>query len=148
MVLDFITKHWEGLASLLLSAVSIWIAIYSARSTSKDAARQIASVKELGEIQAEASLLAIDLELQKVVARLYAAQEESKNIKERIPRIAVMNLTQRDRFGNNGKYSAELTYLKAKDLELDGEIKYLTELQNRLSNIRERMQKNKEEGKV
>jgi hypothetical protein len=44
LIIDFLTKHWEGLASLLLSAVSIWIAIYSARSTSKDAARQIASV--------------------------------------------------------------------------------------------------------
>ena len=147
-MMNFIAEHWEGLASLLLSAVSIGIAICSARSTSKDTARQIASVKELGEIQAEASLLALDLELQKVVARLYAAQEESKNIKERIPRIAMLNLTQRDRFGNNGKYSSDLTFLKAKDLELDGEIKYLKELQNRLSNIRERMLKNKEEEKV
>ena len=86
--------------------------------------------------------------MQKVVSRLYAFQEESKNIKERIPRIAKLNLTQRDRFGNNGKYSSDLTYLKSKDLELDGEIKYLKELQNSLSNIRERMLKNKEEGKV
>ena len=85
-MIDFIAKHWEGLASVLLSVVSIGIAICSARSTSKDTARQIASVKELGEIQAEASLLALDLELQKVVARLYAVQEESKNIKERTDR--------------------------------------------------------------
>ena len=50
-MMNFIAEHWEGLASLLLSAVSIGIAICSAQSTSKDASRQIASVKELSSLQ-------------------------------------------------------------------------------------------------
>jgi signal transduction histidine kinase len=61
-MMNFIIEHWEGLASIFLAIVSIAIAIYSARSTSKDASKQIESVKELGQIQAEASLLAIETE--------------------------------------------------------------------------------------
>ena len=45
--MSFICEHWEALASLLLSGVAIGIAIYSSRKTSKEATRQIESIKEL-----------------------------------------------------------------------------------------------------
>ena len=45
--MSFICGHWEALSSLLLSAVAIGIAICSSRKTSKEATRQIESIKEL-----------------------------------------------------------------------------------------------------
>lgn len=45
--MSFICEHWEALASLLLSFVAIIKAICSSRKTSKEATRQIESIKEL-----------------------------------------------------------------------------------------------------
>lgn len=109
-MIDFIAEHWEGLASILLSVVSIGIAICSARSTSKDASRQIASVKELGDIQAEASLLSLDMELQKVEARLITAKNEILNVEERLPRTVVYEMMRKSR----GENPTQATHLSRK----------------------------------
>lgn len=138
-MIDFIAEHWEGLASILLSVVSIGIAICSARSTSKDASRQIASVKELGDIQAEASLLSLDMELQKVEARLITAKNEILNIEERLPRTVVYEMMRKSR----GENPTQATHLSRKKDELENDIKYLENLQKRLSDIRVRMMKNR-----
>lgn len=138
-MMNFIAEHWEGLASLLLSAVSIGIAICSARSTSKDASRQIASVKELGDIQAEASLLSLDMELQKVEARLITAKNEILNVEERLPRTVVYEMMRKSR----GENPTQATHLSRKKDELENDIKYLENLQKRLSDIRVRMMKNR-----
>ena len=138
-MIDFIAEHWEGLASILLSVVSIGIAICSARSTSKDASRQIASVKELGDIQAEASLLSLDMELQKVEARLITAKNEILNIEERLPRTVVYEMMRKSR----GENPTQATHLSRKKNELENDIKYLENLQKRLSDIRVRMMKNR-----
>ena len=138
-MIDFISEHWEGLASILLSVVSIGIAICSARSTSKDASRQIASVKELGDIQAEASLLSLDMELQKVEARLITAKNEILNIEERLPRTVVYEMMRKSR----GENPTQATHLSRKKDELENDIKYLENLQKRLSDIRVRMMKNR-----
>lgn len=146
--MTFLLSHWEGLASLLLSLVSIGIAICSARSTSKDATRQIASVKELGDIQAEASLLSIDVELQKVVATLQKVQKEYTETRD--IRIS-QEFEEKNRIesGINGvavpKYSV---ITKSREKDLENEIKYLSDMQNRLSGIKERMLKYREEGKA
>ena len=138
-MIDFIAEHWEGLASILLSVVSIGIAICSARSTSKDASRQIASVKELGDIQAEASLLSLDMELQKVEARLITAKNEILNVEERLPRTVVYEMMRKSR----GENPTQATHLSRKKNELENDIKYLENLQKRLSDIRVRMMKNR-----
>ena len=138
-MIDFIAEHWEGLASILLSVVSIGIAICSARSTSKDASRQIASVKELGDIQAEASLLSLDMELQKVEARLITAKNEILNVEERLPRTVVYEMMRKSR----GENPTQATHLSRKKDELENDIKYLENLQKRLSDIRVRMMKNR-----
>ena len=74
---DFLAKHWEGLASILLSVVSIGIAICSARSTSKDASRQIESVKELSSLQIDTTIKLLEVEIQKVITNVKIASEES-----------------------------------------------------------------------
>ena len=149
LIIDFLTKHWEGLASILLSVVSIGIAICSARSTSKDASRQIASVKELGEIQAEASLLSLDMEIQKVEARLQQKRNEhnetralriQEEIEEMNRKASGINWPPRPNFS---------AITKSKEDKLEDDIKYLTDLKTRLSNIRRRMMKyKKEEGRI
>ena len=76
-MMNFIAEHWEGLASILLSVVSIGIAICSARSTSKDASRQIASIKRLCLSQIGAQLLQLEIEI-------FKAQKEEINAREEI----------------------------------------------------------------
>ena len=147
-MMNFIAEHWEGLASLLLSAVSIGIAICSAQSTSKDASRQIASVKELGEIQAETSLLSIDLELQKVDAKLRKVQTEfSKTRGRRIQE----EYEEMNRKASGINWPPQVNYsviTKSNEEKLDSEVKYLKDLKNRLSDIRKRMMKYREESRV
>ena len=143
MVVDFITKHWEGLASLLLSVVSIGIAIYSARSTSKDATRQIASVKELGEIQTEASLLAIDVELQKVMAKLQQKRKEYSEVRSRRMKEELDEMNRKASGFNWPPTPNYSVITKSRESNIEDEIKYLLDLQNRLSDIRVRMMKYK-----
>lgn len=80
-MITFLTEHWEPLASLSLSIVAIIIAIWSSRQTSKDAARQIASIKELSKIQIETTVKQIDLEIQKNLLLAKQAQQEWNGIK-------------------------------------------------------------------
>lgn len=44
-----------SILNMMLSVTAIWIAIKSSRSTSKDATRQIESIKQLSKIQIETS---------------------------------------------------------------------------------------------
>ena len=82
LIIDFLTKHWEGLASILLSVVSIGIAICSARSTSKDASRQIESVKELSSLQIDTTIKLLEVEIQKVMTNVKIAAKESSAMDE------------------------------------------------------------------
>ena len=79
-MITFLTEHWEPLASLSLSIVAIIIAIWSSRQTSKEAARQIASIKELSKIQIETTVKQIDLEIQKNLLLAKQAQQEWNGI--------------------------------------------------------------------
>ena len=76
----FLTEHWEPMTSLLLSIVAIIIAIWSSHQTSKDAARQIASIKELSRIQIDSTVKQIDLEIQKNLLLAKQAQQEWNGI--------------------------------------------------------------------
>lgn len=63
--MSFIAEHWEALVSLLLSVVAIGIAIYSSRKTSKDATRQIESIKQLAKLQIETTIKQVEMEVVK-----------------------------------------------------------------------------------
>lgn len=94
--MSFFAEHWEALSSLLLSVVAIGIAIYSARKTSKDATRQIESIKELSKqtidntikevdsikdlarMQIEALTIEMDMEMAKYGVQAERANEERK----------------------------------------------------------------------
>lgn len=62
--------------NILLSVTAIWIAIKSSRNTSKDATRQIESIKQLAKIQIETSIKQLEIEIQKNVLLEEQANEE------------------------------------------------------------------------
>ncbi len=79
VVLDFLINHWEAISSLLLSLVAIGIAIYSSYKTSKDATRQIESIKELARLQIEATISEIEMEVSRQTILMQRAYEESRD---------------------------------------------------------------------
>ena len=78
--MSFFVEHWESLSSLLLSVVAIGIAIWSSRQTSKEATRQIESIKELARIQIDASIKQVELEIERNILMAKQAQQEWKGI--------------------------------------------------------------------
>lgn len=75
-------NNWEQLLSLLFSAVAILIAIWSSRQTSKEATRQIESIKELARIQIETSIKQVELEIERNILMAKQAQQEWNGIEE------------------------------------------------------------------
>ena len=57
---------WLAIATVLLSVVSIIIAICSARSTAKQANKQIAEIKRLAKLQIDATCISLDAEISKI----------------------------------------------------------------------------------
>ena len=96
--MSFLCEHWEALSTLLLSVVAIFIAIYSSRKTSKDATRQIESikrlsqqtienttreiesVKELAKLQIKALAIELDMKMTKHKVLAQKANEERKEM--------------------------------------------------------------------
>ena len=94
--MTFICEHWEAISSLFLSIVAISIAIWSSRQTSKEATRQIESIKELtrqsientneevehikdlAKLQIETTLAEMDMEMSKHSILMQRADEERK----------------------------------------------------------------------
>lgn len=69
-----------SILNMMLSVTAIWIAIKSSRSTSKDATRQIESIKQLSKIQIETSIKQMEVEIQKNLLLAQQAQEELDKI--------------------------------------------------------------------
>ena len=80
--MSFVAEHWYALASLLLSVVAIGIAICSSRRTSKDATRQIESIKKLAQLQIESSIKQVEMEIEKNQMQIDLAMQEIQGIKK------------------------------------------------------------------
>ena len=79
MVFEIITL----IANVVLSSVAIIIAIWSSHRTSKDATRQVESIKQLAKIQIETTLRQIEVEIQKnrlLAKQAYAEWQEMKEL--------------------------------------------------------------------
>lgn len=72
--------EWSTIATIGLSVVAIIIAIWSSRSTSKDANRQIREIKNLSALQIEMNIKQIEAEIQKMMAGVKKAGKESQEI--------------------------------------------------------------------
>ena len=71
---------WLG--SIILPLVAIIIAIWSSHRTSKDATRQVESIKQLAKIQIETTLRQIEVEIQKNRFLGQQAREEWQEIRD------------------------------------------------------------------
>ena len=80
--MNFIIEHWEALSSLLLSIVAVGIAIYSSHKTSKDATRQIESIKQLAKLQIETTKRQVEVEIVKNQMLIKQAKQEADGINE------------------------------------------------------------------
>ena len=77
-----ILNEYSPLLSLLFSIIAIVIAIYSSWQTSKDATRQIESIKQLSKMQLETTIKQVEIEMQKNILLARQAQEEWESIQE------------------------------------------------------------------
>lgn len=79
MVFEIITL----IANVVLSSVAIIIAIWSSHRTSKDATRQVESIKQLAENQIDLMRMQLDAEIQKnrlLAKQAYAEWQEMKEL--------------------------------------------------------------------
>lgn len=77
-----ILNEYSSLLSLLFSIIAILIAIYSSRQTSKNATRQIESIKQLSKMQLEMTIKQVEIEMQKNILLARQAQEEWESIQK------------------------------------------------------------------
>ena len=70
------------LGSIILPLVAIIIAIWSSHRTSKDATRQVESIKQLAKIQIETTLRQIEVEIQKNRLLAQQAREEWQKLED------------------------------------------------------------------
>ena len=94
--MSFVAEHWEALASLLLSVVAIGIAIYTSRRTSKDATRQIESIKKLAQLQIASSIKQVEMELEKNQIQIDLAMQEIQGIKKIDESVLAYNVAFRE----------------------------------------------------
>lgn len=74
--------EWSTITTIILSVVAIIIAIWSSRSTSKAAEKQIREIKNLSALQIDTSIKQLEVEIQKAMANVELAKRESKEIDE------------------------------------------------------------------
>lgn len=72
--------EWSTIATIGLSVVAIIIAIWSSRSTSKAAEKQIREIKNLSALQVDVTIKQIEAEIQKMMAEVDKASKESQEI--------------------------------------------------------------------
>lgn len=71
-----------NIAPIILSVVSIGIAIYSSWQTSKDAAKQIGAIKDLCALQIDASIKHLAVELDKAKLKVKQGKAEKEYLDE------------------------------------------------------------------
>ena len=72
--------EWSTITTILLSVVAIIIAIWSSRSTSKAAEKQIREIKNLSALQVDVTIKQIEAEIQKMMAEVKKAGKECQEI--------------------------------------------------------------------
>ena len=72
--------EWSTVATILLSVVAIIIAIWSSRSTSKAAEKQIREIKQLSALQIDTTIKQLEVEIQKIMVEVKRSAQESNEI--------------------------------------------------------------------
>ena len=74
--------EWSSVTTILLSVVAIIIAIWSSRSTSKAAEKQIQEIKQLSALQIDTTIKLLEVEIQRIMVEVKRAAQESRAIDE------------------------------------------------------------------
>lgn len=77
---SFTFNEWSTVATIFLSIVAIVIAIWSSRSTSKAAEKQICEIKNLSALQIDVTIKQLEAEIQKVMSEIKKSDLECKEI--------------------------------------------------------------------
>ena len=72
--------EWSTVTTILLSLVAIIIAIWSSRSTSKAAEKQIREIKQLSALQIDTTIKQLEVEIQKIMVEVKRSAQESNEI--------------------------------------------------------------------
>ena len=75
-------EEWTTVATIVLSVVAIGIAIWSSRSTSRAANKQIAEIKQLSKLQIDTTIKQLEAEIQKIMAEVKKAAQDCREIDE------------------------------------------------------------------
>ena len=109
------------LMSIVGWVITIGIAIYTARSSAKDTAKQIASIKELSRIQIEASIKQVELEIEKNLLLATQAKQEWEGIRsikeDGLPQMEWRNMVMQDFHDKKPERDYELYSKFIKDLK-------------------------------
>ena len=62
--------EWSTVTTILLSLVAIIIAIWSSRSTSKAAEKQIREIKQLSALQIDTTIKLLEVEIQRIMVEV------------------------------------------------------------------------------
>ena len=74
--------EWSSVTTILLSLVAIIIAIWSSRSTSKAAEKQIREIKQLSALQIDTTIKLLEVEIQRILVEVKRSAQESRAIDE------------------------------------------------------------------
>ena len=74
--------EWSTVTTILLSLVAIIIAIWSSRSTSKAAEKQIREIKQLSALQIDTTIKLLEVEIQRIMVEVKRSAQESRAIDE------------------------------------------------------------------
>lgn len=74
--------EWSTVTTILLSVVAIIIAIWSSRSTSKAAEKQIQEIKQLSSLQIDTTIKLLEVEIQRIMVEVKKSAQESRAIDE------------------------------------------------------------------
>lgn len=74
--------EWSTVTTILLSLVAIIIAIWSSRSTSKAAEKQICEIKQLSSLQIDTTIKLLEVEIQRIMVEVKKSAQESRAIDE------------------------------------------------------------------
>lgn len=126
-----------NIAPIILSVVSIGIAIYSSWQTSKDAAKQISAIKDLCALQIDASIKYLAVELDKAQLKVKQGKAEKEYLDEAYNgSMSFFGLAREESLKHFPAYKSKMDYKFYCDYE-----KQLKNIQSSLEKLKQTIKK-------
>ena len=126
-----------NIAPIILSVVSIGIAIYSSWQTSKDAAKQIGAIKDLCALQIDASIKYLAVELDKAQLKVKQGKAEKEYLDEAYNgSTSFFGPMREESLKHFPAYKSKMDYQFFSDYE-----KQLKNIQSSLEELKQKIQK-------